>query len=187
MEKRLFVAIPMDPSPILDDFFCETKKRLKEERIKWVDSKNLHLTLKFLGKTQTSQLLPIMNRLSELCSQQKAFVLNLRGTGYLGSRNQPKVLIIRVEPPEPIKTVSEKMDDTLSVIGFAKEERPFKAHLTLGRIKDLRDRQGFDFFLAAHARTFFQAVRVEKIILYESILHSRGPDYDILRQFPLQG
>ncbi len=187
MEKRLFVAIKMDPSPEFAGFFGEIKQSLSDEQIKWVDITNFHFTLKFLGKTKASKFMKLTEILSAICTKHKPFTLNLTGTGYLGSRNHPKVLVVNVDPNETLQTVSQQIEEGLSALGFTKEERAFRAHLTLGRIKHIQDKQAFYSLLSDPERTFYQQVRVKKIILFESILNSRGPVYKILQQFPLQG
>jgi len=187
MEKRLFVAIKMDPTPEFAGLFGEIKQSLSDEQIKWVDINNLHFTLKFIGKTKASKFMKLTEILSAICTKHKHFTLNLTGTGYLGSRNHPKVFVLNVNQNEILQTVSEQIDEGLSELGFTKEERAFRAHLTLGRIKHIQDKQAFYSFLSEHEKTFFQQVRVKEIILFESILNSRGPVYKILQQFPLQG
>lgn len=186
MEKRLFVAIKINPLPEFTRFFSEMKKRLKDEKIRWVDTNNLHLTLKFLGMTPAKKIIPVTDILSEISTKYKCFAFNLTGTGYLGARNNPGIIIINADHSETIKTVSEQINEGLSVTGFPKEEREFRAHLTLGRVKHIKDKPAFYSFLSEHEKTFLQEVRVEEITLFESILNSRGPVYKILQQFPLK-
>jgi 2'-5' RNA ligase len=51
--KRLFIAVPVQPSPALISLTGELKKALKNEKINWVDLQNMHFTLQFLGSNAT--------------------------------------------------------------------------------------------------------------------------------------
>ena len=70
--------------------------------------------------------------------------------------------------------------------GFEKEERKFRPHLTLARIKYIRDREVLQEKLAEYRDTVFQKIQVEEIIYYESILRPGGPSYLPLATVPFK-
>jgi 2'-5' RNA ligase len=61
--------------------------------------------------------------------------------------------------------------------GFKLEDRPYRPHLTLGRIKSLKDTNTLKTALEKYKDKPIQQVNVEEVILYESILKPTGPIY----------
>ena len=187
MSKRLFIAMKINPASEILDFFSEIKELLEDEKINWVKENNFHLTLKFLGETDEETIPEISVALQQICSETEPFEFQLTGSGYFGSHKSPRVVFIKIRNTAKLESLSSEINDRLLNCGFENENRKFKAHLTLGRIKFIKNTQAFYVHLEKHKNTFFQSVKVDEIILYESKLQPEGPVYKAVEKFPFKG
>jgi len=184
MAKRLFIAVDIIPEPEFIEYFIWFKEIFRAEKIKWVKENKLHLTLKFLGDTEETQIPGIIHQLSDLQNIHNQISFNLKGLGYFGSRNNPRIIYSKIEDEnELLHKLSLLINESLSEIGIKKEEKEFRAHLTLGRIKFLKIEPLFFSELEKHHDIFFQYVKVNEFILYESILEAQGPIYIPIQRF----
>ena len=183
--KRTFIAIKIEPEKVLTDLFKNLKRSLKDEKIKWVEENNLHLTLRFLGETSQEQFQQVDLVLKKLAAENKPFSFDLQGTGFFGSKSQPKVLFISVLNAEILSQFADNFVKSISDFGFQTDEKPFAPHLTLGRIKEIQNSGQFLNLVQQYENVPFQQVLVNEIIFYESILHSTGPVYKPMRIYKL--
>lgn len=183
--KRTFIAIKIEPEKVLTDLFKNLKNNLKDEKIKWVEENNLHLTLRFLGETSQEQFQQVDLVLKKLAAENKPFCFDLQGTGFFGSKSQPKVLFISVLNAEILSQFADNLVKSISDFGFQTDEKPFAPHLTLGRIKEIQNSGQFLNLVQQYENVPFQQVLVNEIIFYESILHSTGPVYKPMRIYKL--
>lgn len=174
---RTFIAIKIKPGPVLSDLIDKCRVVFKGEAIKWVEEDNLHLTLKFLGDTSENQVDKIKNTLEKIGSQFFAFSFGLHGMHFFSSKGSPRVLYVGLTEIQELKVIAEELQDTFYGLGFEKEIREFKPHLTLGRIKFLRDKKRFYQFVEGYKNTTFQTVNVSEVVFYQSILNSYAPEY----------
>jgi len=70
-------------------------------------------------------------------------------------------------------------------VGYLRDHGKFKPHLTLGRIKFISDLFVFHEILNDFNKDQLQVLKVDKLILYESILKPQGPEYISLKSFNL--
>jgi RNA 2',3'-cyclic 3'-phosphodiesterase len=185
--KRLFIAIDIKPEPEFNNFIRGIKKQLDEETIKWVDEKIFHLTLKFLGDTDENRIGTIKSVLSEICKNFNPFSFETNGLGFFGSKNDPRILFSKVEGDQSLKELSALINEKLLEQGFEKEQKEFKPHLTLGRIKHIGKKMGFFSKIENQKDIFLQTVKTKEVILYESILKQNGPKYIPIERFLLLG
>ena len=104
--------------------------------VKWVHPANLHLTLKFLGDVTPDRLPLVKERLTAVAARQKPFFIHCAGLGGFPDLERPRVLWAGADQGESeLKTLAASVEAEMSGVGFAKEERDFAAHLTVGRVK----------------------------------------------------
>lgn len=187
MAKRLFIAVDVKPELELNNFFLGLKKQFNGEGIRWVNENIFHLTLKFLGDTEEYKIGIIKSTLSEICKNFNPFSFGLKGLGFFGSKNDPRILFSKIEGDNSLKELSILINEKLSEQGFEKEQKEFKAHLTLGRIKYIGNKTGFFSEIEKNRDKFLQDVKTEEVILYESILKQQGSEYMQFYRFPLLG
>lgn len=183
---RTFIAIKIEPAEKLADFFRKAKKAFNDEPIKWVDTNNLHLTLRFLGETSNEQVQKIIFSLEKIASRTKGFQIKLNGVSCFKSNGNPKVIFINIDEIDKLKLLAGEIENEVRVAGFDPDKREFNPHLTLGRIKFLKNIDGFTQNLGEWKNTEFQTVRVDEIVYYQSILNDREPVYKPLGKFELK-
>ncbi len=184
--KRLFIAIKVNPTSDFLDLFDELKKGLNHEKIKWVKPDNLHLTLKFFGETPTDKIDSIITSVSRAIEADTHFELSLENIGIFGSRYQPKVIWAGFNNSVILSDIVNEIHHQLKTIGYLQDRQNFIPHLTLARIKQLKDKELFQEIIADYHKAYFQKVAVKKLYLYESILKKTGAIYKIIHVFDLQ-
>ncbi len=161
--------------------------RKQNDGVQWVETQNLHLTLKFFGEIPTSELSRLAETANAAARQTVSFDLELQGLGAFPNLKSPKTLWIGCrQGSESLIDLAVLIEEKMFEIGYAKENRRFSPHLTIGWIK--RDAFSSDFFSflpdADKARAF-GSCPVGEIVLFGSELTSRGPVYTRLASAPL--
>ncbi|MGC9310514.1 MAG: RNA 2',3'-cyclic phosphodiesterase [Candidatus Aenigmatarchaeota archaeon] len=152
-----------------------------ESGLKKVSKENCHLTLKFLGEVDEKKLEEIKATLSNIKSE--GFKISLNGIGFFPGAEYIKVVWAGVEggKTEAIN-LQKEIDERLSKLGF-KKEKNFEPHLTIARVKFLKDKSGF---LEKLKKADFKGeFTVESIELVESTLTPKGPVYRVISRFNL--
>ena len=175
--KRLFAAIEIHPSPQYLSLFNEITSSLQHERIKWVEPENMHLTLKFFGETDESKIPAICQALESATVQSKPFILKIANTGIFGSRYNPKIIWFGIEKHNELESLAQNIFNELAKCGWEADRQNFVPHLTIGRIKELKDKPLFQKIVSKYNTVEIQEENVTEIILYESILRRDGPLY----------
>jgi RNA 2',3'-cyclic 3'-phosphodiesterase len=185
--KRIFIAIKVKPEAKLAGIMTSLRSGLARERITWVDPANIHLTLAFLGNTEEARIRVVEAMLAKECNGFGEFCLTLKGSGVFRSIRDPRVIWVGIENPELVTRLNDKIINGLADNGFKPDNKPFRPHITLGRIKQIMNPEVLSKELAKHAGDHVQEVEVKEVILYESILQSTGPVYKPLGSFSLKG
>jgi RNA 2',3'-cyclic 3'-phosphodiesterase len=175
--KRLFAAIKIHPSPRYISLFNELSLDLRHERIKWVEPKNMHLTLKFFGETDEAKIPSICQAMESAAAQSKPFTLKIAFTGIFGSRYDPKVLWFGIEQNAELEDLARNIFTELAKYSWEADRQNFVPHLTIGRIKGLTDKPLFQQIMSKYKKVEIQEELVTEITLYESILGREGPLY----------
>ena len=174
---RTFIAIKITPEKKLLDLIKHFKKSLKGEEIRWVDSNNLHLTLRFLGETSKEQVAEIVKLLETVSKQFQPFQFELKGVAVFKHKIQPRVIFISIENDVILKQLAGEIQEKINSLGFGVEQNTFNPHLTLGRMKFIQNKIAFYSLVNKFSDTKIQQLTVSEIIFYQSILSSDGPTY----------
>lgn len=171
---RAFVAIRVPPSPGLNEILAELGSLGRAVRP--VAAENLHLTLKFLGDTDPDWLRDVGDILSGVGRRSAAFEVSLSGVGAFPSLSRPSVIWTGMAPEEPVIQLAAAVEAALVEYGFSAESRPFRAHVTLARIKRRPPRELADR-LARRVQTELSRVLVDELVLMRSDLTPDGSRY----------
>jgi len=145
--------------------------------IKWVDPANIHITLAFLGDIEEERIKAASMVLSKICSDCSRFSFHISGTGLFISYQNPRIIWAGIDNAGELSGINDLIVRGLRDTGFNLEERPFRPHITLGRIKYVKDKSLLRETLDRYSDTDFQDVDVREVILFESILRPEGPLY----------
>jgi len=177
---RLFIASPLTHE--VEEFLAEIIFDLKQKRgrVKWVDANNIHLTLKFLGETDENKVDSIISAIKRISVKHKKIDSLVDKIGVFPNLNRPRVIWAGLaESVELLKLLARDIENNMADIGFEKEKRPFKSHLTLGRVKE--DSGLYELKEAIKSYIIEpQPITFDKIVLFKSTLTRSGPIYDRL-------
>ena len=176
---RTFICIDF-PSEVIKEV-ARIQTLIKNKFIftgKSIELENLHLTLKFLGEIDKNKLEKIKEKLSTI----KFPILNLQLShmGTFSFKRKPRIVWIKINGN--IFALQKKIDESLSKL-FTKEER-FMSHLTIARIKYVKDKSGFiDYVKNIKPKKI--KFSVSKFKLKSSELKPTGPIYTTLEKYKL--
>ncbi|TDG00502.1 RNA 2',3'-cyclic phosphodiesterase [Paenibacillus piri] len=186
---RLFLALPLDQEQ------RSWLRRLREELQpalpfqKWVHTDDLHITLKFLGETETVAVSAISSLMRGLAAASSPLALSLQRFGTFGKPSAPSILWIGVGGDmDALRHLHAQSEKAMESAGFAPDNRSYSPHLTVAR--NYAGAAAFskaglasaEQMLAAHSTGMHWTV--EQIILYRSHL-GRTPMYEAVDRFPL--
>ena len=184
---RSFVAlnIPDTVAGTVGPFVDELRKEVRG--VRWVRTDHLHLTMKFLGDIDGQDVPAIAEALNGAAADVPPITVSIRGTGYFPPRGRPRVVWLDMaDGADELAALQGKIENSLEPLGFARERRPFRPHLTIGRVKELRERAVLTSLLEAEKEKHWGTFCAEKIHLMRSELFPTGPRYSILREVRLR-
>jgi len=192
MEKiRAFIAIELAEE--VKAWLSLVQSRLRPEQhpyVKWVDPVAIHLTLKFLGNIDQEKVSPITKAMSEAAQGISPFRLEIGGLGAFPNLRRPQVVWVGLGGEvERLASLQRAIDHSLAALGFPKESRPFTAHLTLGRLREMASteerRRMAEALLAAKVEEVFP-FQVAEISLMRSTLTPKGAIYNRIFSISLE-
>ena len=183
--KRIFIAIKVDAAESLLSMMTSLKSGLANESVKWTRIDNIHITLVFLGDTDEGKISGIRSMLKEVCAGSGKFYLSLKGCGVFRNLNDPRILWTGIDHSDKLAQLNEIIVNGLKKLSIKMEDRPYNPHLTIGRIKDVSDRDLLKSLLDRFENSKIQTVPVNEVILYESTLLQTGPVYQPIEKFDL--
>ncbi|MHA1410084.1 MAG: RNA 2',3'-cyclic phosphodiesterase [Candidatus Odinarchaeia archaeon] len=187
MEKiRAFIAVDIEDSAVINKISqIRNKFNGNWAKIKFVEDENLHLTLKFLGDVNESLLNQIIEKLSEITFKEFTYCLN--GVGCFNLKF-PRVLWVGIrEGGETLISLHKKIDEKLSEISIKPDSKRYSPHLTIGRVKSVRDKKSLISMIKELEETEVGCLKATNFRLKKSILTPKGPIYEILREFKMEG
>ena len=184
--KRTFIAIDIPVSREIKEILQLFAHRLESERIKWLKEDNLHLTLKFLGDTNEEKIEHIGSKLRQLATQSLQFSLTIKNAGVFKSLARPTIVWLGFEESDPLGLLKNTIEKEISALDYPEEQRKFTPHLTIGRIKSLKNKKALQQIVQEFQQKTILQFTVAEIIFYESILSYNGPEYIKLGSYPLK-
>ena len=188
MKIRTFIAIPLDQE--IKEKIYQFQEKIKQEitrGIKWVEPQSLHLTLKFLGDVEESEIKVIAKSMKSLFANQRVFSFKIGQLGAFPDIHKPSVIWTGIPTGKDIlQTLSSNLEKEMQKLGFPPEEKEFSPHITLGRAKRGAPIEGdYKKALSENENIYFGEQKVEKIILFQSDLQPKGPVYTPLEEVAL--
>lgn len=178
---RLFIAIDFPES------VKQAAKTLKTDisGASWVNTGNIHLTLRFLGDMADEQVEPIKTALGEI--KASPFEVKISGVGKFpqNEKKAPRVLWMGIVPKPELNHLQEQVESAMLKLGFPPGNPPFSPHITLARLKPPKSVRDVQAFLDKHHDFALSTFVVTEFFLYSSILSSQGAQYTHEARFSL--
>lgn len=152
------------------------------DAVKWVEKRNLHLTLQFIGEAPEESVRKIVSDAARAAGAVSSFVLGISGAGAFPGPLRPRVLWAGVgEGEKQVRHLAGELSRCLGLV----PDKPFSPHITLGRVREGRKVQISD---ALHRERDYHAgtVPVERFVCFGSTLTPKGPVYREIAGFYLR-
>jgi len=180
---RSFIAIDL-PEPIHQELARQQAafRRLCPDA-RWTRTEGIHLTLKFLGQISEAQLGQVAEALKDTGHFAK-FTVEIKGFGFFPDARRPRVFWAGVVAPPDLDRLAARVEDAMAALGFAREQRVYRPHLTLARFREPRPQPSLREAAEQHAELSLGKFEVTEFFLYESRLAPQGAEYRKLVRFP---
>jgi 2'-5' RNA ligase len=187
---RAFIAIEL-PQGIKDAISClQAKLKATGADVKWVSPSNIHLTLKFLGEIDEKTRDAVIEVMQEISSGIGQFSIKLGSIGAFPRIQSPRIIWIGLaQGHDQVKTIAQRLETELETCGLAKENREFSSHITIGRIRSLKNKDELAAGISKLDGTVTENLGeflAGKITLFKSTLTPQGPIYEKLQETNLK-
>lgn len=183
---RAFIAFDL-PDRIKSEIqsISQTLRQLNlNKSIKWVEPKNLHVTLKFLGDTEPKKIDSLTEKIKKQLHPITPFRVSFSKIGAFPNQNKPNVIWVDLFPKDRLSMIYNTIEEICISAGFKADQKPFKTHITIARLK--RSTR------SAHVQQISKWIRntppvpsteflITGISIYQSNLTPNGPLYTRLQ------
>lgn len=183
---RAFIAVELPKE--IGQKLALLQEELKKQNadVKWVEAKNIHLTLKFLGEIEDEIVDSLYEIMQEVAKDKKAFSLRICSMGAFPKTEAPRVIWVGIDRGDKeIKEIAKELEEKIYKIGVAKEKRDFSSHITIARVRSSLNRIKLIEALKVLKSKMCEnnlEFTVNKITLLKSTLTPKGPIYEALKE-----
>ena len=184
---RMFCAFEL-PEPVrvrISQHSQTVRDAVRDAAASWSRPENIHLTVKFFGNVEQVQVPAISAAAARVAKEFSPIQIEVGKTGVFPRPSRPQVLWIGIDDPSGgLSKLQQQLEDEFARAGFAKEDRAFRPHLTIARIRKPHNAARL---AQTHLETNFNAVELtlEELILFRSELSSKGSKYTAISRHPL--
>jgi len=188
---RTFIALELNEAT--RRAIGDTQTKLKRDRtansVRWVAPQSIHITLKFLGDVAATRMDELLDAVTQACAGVAPFALTIAGIGAFPNTRRPNVVWVGARGDIAIASqLAEQIENACEMLGYAREERPFAPHLTLGRVKrdaSPSDRQALGKLIEQTPVGELGKLTIAHTSVMKSELRPGGSVYTCLREIRL--
>ncbi|HEX7772427.1 MAG TPA: RNA 2',3'-cyclic phosphodiesterase [Pyrinomonadaceae bacterium] len=185
---RLFCAVelPAEARKQLEEHILKLQKAVPDVAASWSRVENIHLTLKFFGNVELDRIPAISEAASRAVAGFPSFTIGVGNTGVFPRPSRAQVLWIGVSDPSgKLSALQERLENECAAEGFPKEDRAYRPHLTIARI---RRPEGARRLVDAHLQLHFPTtnINLNELILFRSELSPKGSKYTAVSKHPIR-
>lgn len=182
MTNRLFITLDI-PEDILDEIIKIRDELYQYDRVRWEGRDKLHITLKFLGDTDSKLISPLENMLYKVSNEFLEQKLSFNKFGIFYRNKEPKIFWLGLDENNNLIRLQKHIDEECRKLGFEKEKRQFHAHLTLLRIRGFENIKRLEEIKESKIVSINFSAKT--ISLIKSDLKPGGSVYSIIKSFEL--
>ena len=178
---RAFIAIALPDEALADcvALIESARSRHPTSAVKWVRPEGLHMTLRFLGAVELDRLSATREAVDQAASTADPFSVTLTDAGAFPSARRPRTLWLGVgDGAATVSALAATLEDRLSDAGWPRESRPFRSHLTVARADQSPDAASLAGLLVGLAGDWRTTFRVDRLILFRSLLGRGSAVYE---------
>lgn len=183
MKIRLFVALIFKEELLNEIVDFRESIYPNNNKAKWEGKDKLHLTLKFLGDVAEENIHEINKILESILKNHDEIVINISKFGIIKKLSTPKILWMGIQQNTSIVNLFNDINDGLSYIGFEKERRRFRPHITLIRLKGNEDISKLE--VLKNTTININSSLADEVALIKSDLLTTGSVYTKIKSFKL--
>jgi len=184
---RAFIACDIPEGLLKKTSDIQDKLKKLDAEVSWTRIDGIHITLKFLGDIEQEIIERVADVIEEATTGQPPFEICIKGSGAFPNLKKPRVVWIGVEDlNKGLMHIQQALDGRLKALGFEPEEREFRPHLTLGRVKGAKGKERLSSAISGLKDIEIGSFTVDRVILYKSELKPAGAVYTKLREVFLQ-
>lgn len=185
---RVFCAVelPEEVRRQLEEHTLKLRKAVPDAAASWSRVENIHLTLKFFGNVALDRIPVITEVASRTVAEFSPLTIGIGNTGVFPRPSRAQVLWIGVSDPSgKLLALQERLESECAAEGFPKEDRAYRPHLTIARI---RRPEGARHLADAHLQMHFKDINIEldELILFRSELSPKGSKYTPISTHPIR-
>jgi len=186
---RVFIAIDIDEeiSKGLAELQAELQGKvdIKKSDVKWVNPKNIHLTLKFLGEITDKNIVEVCNITKEIADRHKRFELDIETVGCFGGKIARVLWVGTGKGSKNLLELQNDLEQQLDSAGWPAEKRQFSGHLTLCRIRNPKAGAKLAQMTEDYKDFELGSMSADSVKVYQSQLTPSGPVYTVLGNYKL--
>jgi 2'-5' RNA ligase len=186
---RTFIAVAISP-----EVRSRAQKLIGElsgtsAKVRWIEPENLHYSLKFLGDVELLEIPRVCEAVHRAVADLPPFEITAQGTGAFPDVRRPRTIWLGVgEGSEAMIELNGAVERELAPLGFRREQRRFRPHLTIGRVRGApHGMNELGRLVEQHADFVGGVVSVDEVIVFSSELGPDGPTYEPLATSTLDG
>jgi 2'-5' RNA ligase len=185
---RLFLAINLPPRERQALHDATAPLRAAAGDVAWVAEERLHLTLKFLGEQREEHARRLGDALAPVVARHRSFAVDVGGAGAFPNLREPRVVWMGVTDDPKLELLHHDVEATCAALGHEVEGRPFRAHITLGRVRQRLSREAAQALRGAVRDVSYDAsLDVRSVDVMRSALGGDRARYHRLAALPLAG
>lgn len=190
MKKTLRTFVAVEISPSIRARAAELIAALDGTAadVKWGETHNLHLTLKFLGEVHQREVAEVCRAVQQATGKLAPFELEVRGAGAFPNSARPRTVWLGASKgAEEMVQLHDRIEDKLAELGYREEHRRFQPHLTIGRVRGGIGIMELGELVKQNADFPAGIMNVEKVTVFSSKLTPSGPIYESIGTARLGG
>jgi 2'-5' RNA ligase len=185
---RMFCAFELPDSlrARIDEHSQAVRDAIPEAAASWSRAENIHLTVKFFGNVDQQQVAAISAAAARVAKEFSPIQIEIGKTGVFPRPSRPQVLWVGVEDASnALANLHKQLENEFAREGFPKEERAFRPHLTIARIRKPHDAARL---AQTHLAAKFELVEISlnELVLFRSELSSKGSKYTAISRHRLE-
>lgn len=188
-QKNIRAFLAIEPSEEVLAAIARLQEKIKREvsgRISWTQPHGNHLTLKFFGNIDSNDVESICGAARMQAADAPPILLKIEKTGVFPDLRRPRIIWVGTAgESNKLALLQNKLETSFAELGFPREDRPFRAHLTLGRIRDAQAGTGISKVIEKHSDFSAGEFQATELILFQSNLTPHGATYTKLETISL--
>lgn len=181
MKIRMFLSVPIKDTesirPVLEDVRSISGVRA-------APISQMHITVRFIGDIDDGKTKKVVKAIQDAVSDIEPFTVSIRGAGCFPKKENPSVIWIGAHPEDTLRKIADRISANLKASSIRFDEKPFKAHITVGRCSGRPDIGGF---LDRYGDKEFSSFVCDEILVMRSELSPSGAKHTVLERVPLGG